>query len=85
MTKDDGTVTILGRGSHVFEPFEFNTFLIIAKQENLAIFVDGELIIEVNDLEFSGIDNFLVATSLSELSQLKLDNFKFWNLNGVDF
>ncbi|MEA3441364.1 MAG: hypothetical protein U9R58_13890 [Chloroflexota bacterium] len=81
----DSKFTELGSGSSVFEPFEFNTFLIIAKQENLAIFVNGELIIEVNDLEFAGSDNFLVATAEDHLKYLRLDNFKFWNLNGVDF
>jgi hypothetical protein len=85
LTQDDGTVTELGRGSSSFDPYEFTTFLIIAKQENLAILVNGKLIIEVNNLEFSGIYNFLVATASQSRKALKLDNFKFWNLNGLDF
>ena len=85
LIQNNGNITDLGRGMSVFDPYEFNTFLIIVKQENLAIFVNGDLVVERNDLEFSGIYNLLVATALEPTRQLKLDNYKFWNLNGVDF
>jgi hypothetical protein len=85
LTQDNGNITDLGKGTSVFKPYESNTFLIIVKQENLAIFANGDLIVERDDLEFPGIYNLLVATASESMKQLKLDNFKFWNLNGLDF
>jgi hypothetical protein len=85
LTQNKGNITDLGSGTSVFNPYEVNTFLIIAKQENLAIFINGDLVVERNDLAFSGIYNLLVATAAETQRQLRLDNFQFWNLNGLDF
>ena len=67
------------------DPYEFNTYLVIVKQGNLAVFVNGDLIVERNDIETSGIYNLFVATAQESQRHLKLDNVKFWNLNEVAF
>ena len=86
LTRSDGTkVTELDKGSIAFDPYEFNTFSIIVKRRNLAVFANGDLIIQRHDIETSGIYNLFVATAQSDQRHLKIDNVKFWNLNGVDF
>ncbi len=63
----------------VWANIPMNHFLFVVQGENLAIFVNGDLILEFNELALSGEKNFFQVTIG------KADNFKFWNLDGVDF
>ena len=55
-----------------------NNFVFIVQDENLAIFVNGNRIVEFNELGSYGNKNFLKGGRY-------MDNFKFWNLSGVEF
>jgi hypothetical protein len=60
-----------------------NNFFLIVYGENLAVFINGDLVLEYNELETYGNMNYMFNELVSWYG--KLDNFKFWNLDGVDF
>ncbi|MDO9301866.1 MAG: hypothetical protein Q7T89_10810, partial [Anaerolineales bacterium] len=59
-----------------------NNFLIIVYGENLAIFANGDFVLEFNELTLPGEAVFLRSKG-GAIS--KGDNFKFWNFSGMDF
>jgi hypothetical protein len=58
-----------------------NNFVFIAQKGNLFIFVNGDLILEFNELGSYGDRNFFQNGGRWAM----MDNFKFWDLSGVDF
>jgi hypothetical protein len=64
------------------QPSNF-TVLLIVQDQNLAIFLNDGLIYEAKDLELSGTSNQIYAEG-AHGSTGNFDNFKFWNLDGVE-
>ena len=60
-----------------------NTLLIIAYQENLAVYLNGTLVYATNEIALSGRKNTITVTGRG--GEMDFDNFKFWDLEGVDF
>jgi len=65
-------------------PIGFNSHLFIVKDQNIAVFANGENVIYSNELFSSGVDNFLFGSGDKDTSVL-IDTLKFWNLDGVEF
>ena len=70
-------------------PNEFNQIELVVYQDNVWIFIGGELEFEMSDLEFWGNDNYLSYPKRDdpqgEGATVSFDNFKFWSLDGVAF
>ena len=75
---------LISDGSGSFSS-NFYTLLVIVQNENLAIYLEDELIYETDDLTLVGVSNRIIAESNSDGAIGKFDNVKFWNLDGVDF
>jgi hypothetical protein len=58
------------------------TVLLITQDQNLAIFVNDHLLYEADNLVLSGTSNQIYAEG-AHGSTGNFDNFKFWNLDGV--
>jgi tetratricopeptide (TPR) repeat protein len=69
-------------GHNSLKPLE-NTLLIIAYNENLAIYLNGTLFYATNEIALSGSKNTITLTGAD--FTMDFDNFKFWDLEGVDF
>jgi tetratricopeptide (TPR) repeat protein len=63
----------------------FYTLLLIVQNENLAIYLEDELIYDTDDLTLVGASNRIIAESNFDGAIGKFDNIKFWNLEGADF
>ena len=61
---------------------DYNNVLIVVRQEYLAIYVNDNLLYEDFNLTFEG-DHNLIIKSGGDGSSTNLDNFKFWDLDGV--
>ena len=59
-----------------------NQFLFIVQGEKLAVFVNDALVLEYNELTLSGENNFFQVNGGG--APQKIDNFIFWNLDGVE-
>jgi formylglycine-generating enzyme required for sulfatase activity/putative hemolysin len=59
--------------------------LIVVKQGNLAIFFNDSLLLEREDVNLTGQENFFVVSAEPSDGYIWMDNIKFWNLSGVDF
>ena len=60
-----------------------NTLLIIAHNENLAVYLNGALFYTANDITLDGRENTITVTG-EYFSEMDFDNVKFWNLDGVE-
>jgi len=65
-------------------PIGFNSYLFIVKDQNIAVFVNGEKVIHSDELLLSGEDNYFFGSGDMDTSIL-IDTVKFWNLDGVEF
>jgi tetratricopeptide (TPR) repeat protein len=61
-----------------------DTLLIIAYNKNLAVYLNGTLFYATNEIALSGSKNTITVTG-EVYSEMDFDNFKFWDLEGVDF
>jgi len=80
---DDSQITYITGGFKLLKSQE-NTILIMAYQENLAVYLNGTLVYATNEIALSGSKNTITVTG-EALSVMDFDNFKFWDLEGVDF
>jgi tetratricopeptide (TPR) repeat protein len=60
-----------------------NNFFFIVHGDNLAVFINGDLVLEYNELTTYGNRNYMFNEMVSWFG--KLDNVKFWNLDGENF
>jgi formylglycine-generating enzyme required for sulfatase activity len=63
----------------------FNEVLLIEKGSNCSIFLNSQLLYEGTDFSTSHSSNRIVVYGNSNKSSGSFDNFKFWNLVGLDF
>jgi len=81
LTRDDGAVSI-SDGQSSLKP-NYNSIILIVIDQNLLVILNDELIYAANDLDSIGA--FTEITALGKHgSEVKFDNIKFWNLDGVD-
>jgi tetratricopeptide (TPR) repeat protein len=82
---DDSQITYITGGFELLKSQE-NTLLIMAYQENLAVYLNGTLLYATNEIALSGSINTITVTGKHDWgSRMDFDNFKFWDLEGVDF
>lgn len=62
----------------------YNTLLVVRLDQYMAVFLNGELLCELHDLEFPGNRNAITVRGQNNSSG-KFDVVDFWNLDGVDF
>ena len=70
------------RDVYKYPDIPLNNFLFIVYKENLAVFINQDLVLEFNDLGQYGDANFILNSTYSWSG--KLDNFKYWQLNNDD-
>ena len=64
---------------------EFNKVLAIAKDNNLAIFINDKPIYVSDGVSTSRTANRIIVIGNVDGANCTFDDFKFWNLDGVDF
>jgi tetratricopeptide (TPR) repeat protein len=85
LTFNDGTTLIAnGEWNRFGSAGGYNKLRLIAQDQYLAIFLDGELIYEFNDLESPGNINQITLMGDDNGGSGEFDNVKFWNLDGVE-
>jgi tetratricopeptide (TPR) repeat protein len=75
---------LISEGSEQYSS-DFYTLLIIAQNENLAIYLEDELIFETDEMALVGSSIRIIATGSSHGAIGEFDNVKLWNLEGVNF
>jgi serine/threonine protein kinase len=83
LTQNEGATTI-STGQSSLTGW-YNALLLIVKDQNLAVYLNDELVHEADNLDFFGTFNEIFLLGDEHGSEGKFDNVKFWNLNGVDF
>jgi hypothetical protein len=73
----------LGTNPGDWSKIPLNNFFFIVQGKNLAVFINDDLVLEFSELEAYGKENYFF--NQADTWYGKLDNFKFWNLDGVDF
>jgi hypothetical protein len=81
--RQTGYRTSISEGVDAFSPGD-HQFLLIAQDSYLAIFLDDESIFEASDITLTGTSNKIIVTGAYDGASGRCDNFKFWNLEGVD-
>ena len=85
LCENGNTQKYITSGIKSLKPLE-NTLLIMAYQENLAVYLNGTLLYATNEIALSGSVNTITVTGEHNWgSRMDFDNFKFWDLEGVDF
>jgi hypothetical protein len=79
---DDGMVK--SEGYAAIMP-NYNKLLVIATDRNLSVFLNDKLILVLDDLAHARTSNSIIAVGLHNGTRGRFDNFKFWNLDAVDF
>jgi hypothetical protein len=70
---------------HIWISSGYQEVILIAKGNNVSFFLNDGLIYEGDDLSSSRTSNRIVVYGNNTKSSGSFDNFKFWNLDGLDF
>jgi hypothetical protein len=85
----DGSIVRTTKNGSMPLPNEYNKIELVVRGEDVWIFINGDLEFEMSGLESWGDDNYISypqrGDPQGEGVTVSFDNFKFWNLDGVEF
>ena len=80
-TNQRGDVDIVENGLNSLKQ-DANRIILAVRDNNLAVWVNGDLLFTQSDIGFPGIKNAFIKTRQG--GNIRIDNVKFWNLDGVE-